>query len=90
MKKNIYREELPKRGGGGQTGCRVNAGGGGGGEKIGGGAQTVCRFNAGGGGLVKNRAGVFLRGEVDTSMHTMKLAVTLTVILIYWCQCLRG
>ena len=43
-----------------------------------------------GGGLVKNRAGVFLRGEVDTSMHTMKLAVTLTVILIYWCQCLRG
>ena len=37
------------------------------------------------GDLVENRAGVFLREEVDTSMHTMKLAVTLTVILIYWC-----
>ena len=29
---------------------------------------------------------VFLRG-VDTPMHTMNLAITLTVILIYWCQC---
>ena len=43
------------------------------------------------GDLVKSRweEGVFEGGEVDTSMHTMKLAITLTVILIYWCQCLR-
>ena len=59
--------------------------GGGAGEKKGGGGFW-------GGGVVweKNGGGWFLRGEVDTSMHTMKLAVTLTVILIYWCQCLRG
>ena len=36
-------------------------------------------------GLGKEQWGCFLRGDVDTSMHTMKLAVTLTVILIYWC-----
>ena len=31
----------------------------------------------GGRGLIKSRGGMFLRGKVDTSMHTMKLATTL-------------
>ena len=54
--------------------------------KRGGLKQFVDLMQGGGvGDLVENRAGVFLREEVDTSMHTMKLAVTLTVILIYWC-----
>ena len=36
--------------------------------------------------------GVFEGGDGgggDTPMHTMNLAITLTVILIYWCQCPR-
>ena len=40
------------------------------------------------GGLDKKEWGVFLkgwRGDGDTPMHTMNLAITLTVILIYWC-----
>ena len=43
------------------------------------------------GDLVKNSGGegVFDRREVDTPMHTMKLAITLTAILMYWCQCPR-
>ena len=41
-------------------------------------------------GLLKNRKGVvFLRGGVGTPMHTMNLAITLIVMLIYWCQWLR-
>ena len=40
------------------------------------------------GGLGKEQWEYFLRGDVDTLIHTMKLAVILPVILIYWCQCL--
>ena len=64
-KKQIYREELPKRGG------------------------VLRQFVDLKEGLVKNREGVFLRGEVDAPMYTMKLAITLTVISIYWYQCPR-
>ena len=33
------------------------------------------------------KGGVFEEGGGDTPMHTMNLAIILTVILIYWCQC---
>ena len=38
-------------------------------------------------GLGKKEGGVFLRGGGgETPTHTTNLAITLTVILIYWCQ----